>query len=425
MPGVAQAVPIAAPTMPEPTEAARAAGLHYVSDRSPGVRRVGAAPRFRYVDAQGRAVRDAAMLARIRTLVIPPAWKEVWICPRADGHLQAVGRDQKGRKQYRYHPRFRAVREEAKYERMVAFARALPQIRAGVERHLGLPGLPRAKVLATVVRLLEATLIRVGNEEYARQNRSYGLTTLRDRHVNVHGSQIVFHFRGKSGKEHEVGVADRRLGRIVKRCQDLPGEELFQYVGDDGARHTVESSDVNTYLREITGQDFTAKDFRTWAGTVLAAWALEGLPPWKSAAQQKKNVRGAIERVAQRLGNTVAICRKCYVHPAVVESYTNGTLARRLNQRAGRALRGLELPREELAVLAFLARRLEHEATRRLPRAARRSRPARSRRSRREVPSGPGPSPARPGRQPERRTPRRPAGPSRAEPPRAHAPRRR
>jgi DNA topoisomerase-1 len=319
-------------------------------------------------------VRDRVTLARIRALAIPPAWRDVWICPAPNGHIQAVGRDQKGRKQYRYHARWREVRDEAKYERMIAFARALPAIRSRVERDLRRRGLPREKVLATITRLLEVTLIRVGNEEYARHNRSYGLTTLRDRHVRFAGPRVVFRFRGKSGKSHEVGLEDRRLSRIVKRCQDLPGEELFQYLDGAGRGQSIESGDVNAYLRDASGCDFTAKDFRTWAGTVLAAWRLRALRGVGSAREARRNVLRAIEQVAARLGNTVAICRRCYVHPAVVESYLDGTLVRAL-ARPRRAMRdgSAALSPQESAVLALLAARARLQSGQRTPRAARRS----------------------------------------------------
>jgi DNA topoisomerase-1 len=264
-------------------------------------------------------------LSRIRALAVPPAWTDVWICPHDNGHIQATGRDAKGRKQYRYHRRWREVRDETKYEKTIAFAEALPRIREAVERDLGRPGLPREKVLATVVRLLEITHIRVGNEEYARKNKSFGLTTMRDRHVDVEGSLLRFHFRGKSGKDHDVGLRDKRLARIVKRCSDLPGDELFQYVAEDGQRRSIESADVNAYLRAIAGAEFTAKDFRTWNGTVLAARALRE-QRFETKREANKNVAAAIKEVAERLGNTPSVCRKCYVHPAIVEAYVGGLL---------------------------------------------------------------------------------------------------
>ena len=258
----------------DPVESAIEAGLRYVTDEKPGIRRLRSGKGFRYVRPDGTAVRDEQTLRRIASLVIPPAWTDVWITTDPRGHLQATGRDAKGRKQYRYHPRWRAVRDENKYERMLAFGAAMPTIRARVDADLARPGLPREKVLATVVRLLEATLIRVGNEEYARENRSYGLTTLRNRHVDVHGSELRFEFRGKSGKDHQVSVRDRRLANVIRRLQELPGQEVFQYLDADGARHTIDSDDVNAYLREISGLELSAKDFRTWAGTILCAVAL-------------------------------------------------------------------------------------------------------------------------------------------------------
>jgi len=334
------------------------AGLHYVTDRDPGLRRLRCGRGLRYLDAAGRPVRDGSVLVRVKSLAIPPAWTEVWICPDALGHLQATGRDARGRKQHRYHPRWRAVRDDAKYGRMLAFGTALPLIRARAEEDLRRPGLSRAKVLAAVVRLLEATLIRVGNEEYARDNGSFGLTTFRDRHASVSGSTVRFRFRGKSGKVHEVGVQDRRLSRIVKKCQELPGQELFQYLDPRRRRRAVTSSDVNDYLREVTGQEFTAKDFRTWAGTVLAAWALRETDAVRTRPPSRRHVARAVESVARRLGNTVAICRKCYVHPVVVDAYLDGTLAETLQRRLADEARTGEdhLRREEAAVLALLHR---------------------------------------------------------------------
>ena len=282
---------------------------------------------FRYVDAAGKPVKGTD-LERIRSLAIPPAWTAVWICPDPRGHLQATGRDARGRKQYRYHPRWREVRDEDKYGRLSEFGRALPIIRRRVARDLARPGLPRNKVLAAVVKLLETTFIRVGNDEYARQNRSFGLTTMRDGHVRVSGSKVRFLFRGKSGVHHELELDDRRLARIVRQCRDLPGQELFQYLDEDGRVTDVGSDDVNAYLREMTGTDFTSKDFRTWAGTVLAARLLCASEPCRSATAGKKTVAGAIDEVAQRLGNTRAVCRKCYVHPAVIQAYLDGSIGR-------------------------------------------------------------------------------------------------
>jgi len=345
-------------SVPEASRAsARSAGLKWVSDARPGLRRVRVGKGFRYLRASGTPA-AAADVARIRSLAIPPAWTDVWICPEPRGHVQATGRDKKGRKQYRYHPRWRAVRDETKYGRLLDFGCALPRIRAAVEHDLERRGLPREKVLATVLRLLEKTLIRVGNEEYARANRSFGLTTLTDRHVTVRGPRIAFRFRGKSGKVHEFGIRDRDLSRIVKRCQDLPGQELFQYRDAGGRRRTVDSGDVNAYLRALSGRDFTAKDFRTWAGTVRAAFALAALPAPASQRQARAAVKEAIGEVARRLGNTPAICRKSYVHPAVVDSFVEGGLRRKLRSRvrAARIARVLrQLRPAEAALLRLLA----------------------------------------------------------------------
>jgi DNA topoisomerase-1 len=344
----------------DPREAAEEAGLRYVSDEAPGILRRRVGKGFSYRAPQGGPVKDAATLKRIRTLAIPPAWTEVWICPRPDGHIQATGRDEKGRKQYRYHPRWREVRDAAKYGHLLAFAEALPAIRARVAADMALPGLPREKVLATVVHLLETTLIRVGNDNYARQNGSYGLTTLRNRHVKVEGATLRFAFKGKSGKTWQLGLQDRRVARIVRACQDLPGQELFQYRDAEGEIRDVSSADVNAYLREVTGRDITAKDFRTWAGTVLAAMALQEFERVDSQAAAKRNIRQAIERVAARLGNTPTICRKCYVHPAVIEGYLEGELAEDIEAAAREELRHdlPDLPPEEAAVLGLLVARL-------------------------------------------------------------------
>ncbi|HVM45820.1 MAG TPA: DNA topoisomerase IB, partial [Candidatus Thermoplasmatota archaeon] len=294
--------------------AAKAAGLRYVSDAQPGIERVKRGSGFAYL-RDGKPVRDEETLARIRKLAIPPAWTDVWICPSENGHLQATGRDARGRKQYRYHPKWRELRDEAKYHRVLAFGRALPKIRARAARDLRREGLPREKVLAAIVHLLDTTFMRVGNDEYRRSNGSHGLTTLQDHHARIGRGKVVFAFRGKAGKEHSIEVEDARLARIVKHCQDLPGQELFQYLDEEGEVRDVGSADVNEYLRDITGEDFTAKDFRTWAGTVLAAVALQEVATYETKAEAKRNVTAAIERVAKRLGNTPAVCRKCYVHP--------------------------------------------------------------------------------------------------------------
>ena len=332
-----------------PVAAARAAGLRYVTNAAPGIRRQRTGKVFRYVAPNGRAVRDAETLSRIRALAIPPAWSDVWICPLEDGHLQAIGRDARGRKQYRYHTRWREVRDEAKYGRLAAFGRALPRIRRRVARDLAKPGLPRDKVLATVVRLLESTFIRIGNAEYARENESFGLTTLRDRQVRVEGSQLRFKFRGKSGVPHEVALADARLARIVRRMQELPGEELFHYIDDDGDTRPIESADVNAYLRSIAGDDFTSKDFRTWAGTLLCARALSALAAPRSATAGRRDIRHAVEAASQMLRNTPAVCRKCYIHPHIFESYLGGHLQEALRGRS-----------EETALIELL----EHRARR-------------------------------------------------------------
>ncbi len=310
----------------DPVESARAAGLRYVSDRQPGLRRLKTAKGFRYAGPDGGPVRDQETLARIKSLVIPPAWIDVWISKHPNGHLQATGRDVKGRKQSRYHPRWREVRDETKYERMALFAGALPKIRERVEGDLKLPGLPRHKVLATIIKLMEETHIRVGNTEYARDNGSYGLTTMRNKHVEIHGSKITFDFKGKSGVHHAINLTDKRLAKIIKRCEEIPGYELFQFLDDEGNHHSIDSHDVNEYLREITGEHFTAKDFRTWAGSVLAGEMLRQIGPFTTATQAKKNVVQAITEVAARLGNTPSVCRKCYVHPAVLEAYLSGNM---------------------------------------------------------------------------------------------------
>ncbi len=339
--------------------AARIAGLRYVDDSRPGIRRRKRGRSFSYVRADGRMVTDAATLKRIRSLAIPPAWTEVWICPTPNGHIQATGRDAKGRKQYRYHARWREVRDETKYHRMLAFGRALPGIRTHVAQDLARPGLAREKVLAAVVRLLETTFIRVGNEEYARKNDSFGLTTLRDEHAEIAGSTLEFHFRGKSGVEHHVRLRDRKLARIVRQCQDLPGQVLFQYLGQDGERHSISSCDVNDYLREISGEDFTAKDFRTWAGTVLAFHALRKCLPCETEREAKRQVVQVVKDVAKRLGNTPAVCRKGYIHPAVLETFLDGTTRPTLGAVCQEA-DGHEwtaLTEQEAAVMVFLERR--------------------------------------------------------------------
>ncbi|HVZ72920.1 MAG TPA: DNA topoisomerase IB [Polyangia bacterium] len=366
------------PVVPAPEASARAAGLRHVDDARPGYRRrptgrkikrgARLVPTFAYEDEHGRRLTDAAELERIRRLAIPPAWRNVWICPRADGHIQATGRDARGRKQYRYHPRWREERDGTKYARMIAFGKAIPTLRRRVCQDLAKPGLDRNKVLAAVVRLLETTFIRVGNEAYARANGSFGLTTLEDRHVAFRAAELTFHFRGKSGVVHDVAVHDAKLARIVRQCRDLPGQELFQYIDADGSSAAIDSGDVNEYIRETTGEAFTAKDFRTWAGTVLAAMALDEIGASELAARaakkprrpNRRDVKLAIERVAARLGNTPSVCRKSYVHPDVVASYLEGGLS--LGQRAASGRRPLGALRlEEKAVLALLQRRAADE----------------------------------------------------------------
>ena len=343
----------------DPEEAAQYAGLLYVSDDRAGISRVRSGKGFSY-KLGGRTVRDAATLERIKALAVPPAWTDVWICPKATGHIQATGRDARGRKQYRYHPGFREVRESTKYHRLLVFAENLSTIRAQVHAHLALKGLPREKVLAVVVRLLEATLIRVGSDEYARSNKSYGLTTLKNRHVEVDGSALRFNFKGKSGKIWNISLRDRRIAKVIRACQDLPGQELFAYLDDTGQTRDVTSSDVNAYLREISGEDITAKDFRTWHGTVLAAIALQEFQKFDSQAGAKRNIRNAIERVAARLGNTPTICRKCYIHPEIFASYAEGSLLLETNAQIEAELRKdlATLRPEEAAVLTLLQTRL-------------------------------------------------------------------
>jgi len=328
-------------------EAAEDAGLRYVSDDQPGFSRRRKGEEFEYLDQKGKPIRDEQRLLRIKRLAIPPAWSDVWICPSPNGHIQAIGRDARRRKQYRYHERWREIRNENKYDRLINFGKALPKIRRRVKKDLALSGLPREKVLATIVQLLEWSLIRVGNEEYARENKSFGLTTMQDRHVDVKGSKLRFRFRGKSGRQHEVDVTDRRVAKIVLKLQDLPGQDLFQYVDDEGDPHNITSQDVNEYLREITGEDFTAKDFRTWAGTVLAAIALSAAGEFETKKQAKANIKNAIGAVAKILGNTPAICRQCYIHPIVLETYLKGTSVDDLKQ-------GTEKELAQAAILKLL-----------------------------------------------------------------------
>ena len=342
---------------------ARAAGLTYVSDLEPGIRRKKAGTGFSYWSSAGKLISDMTVLGRIRKLAVPPAWTDVWICPEESGHIQATGRDARGRKQYRYHDDWRQVRDQDKYDRLVDFAKLLPRIRQRTDEDMGRRGAPREKVLATVVSLLDKSLIRVGNGEYAKNNDSYGLTTLRTRHVDIEGSELRFHFKGKSGKTWRLKVRDRRIARVVRSIQELPEQNLFQYVDDDGEIRTLRSTDVNDYLREIAGADVSAKDFRTWAGTVLAVLALSTIGPFSSQTQAKMHVRRAIEAVATKLGNTVAICRKCYIHPRVVDCYLEGRLP---VVRAGDGSFGSGLPPEEAAVLRILGKRPARGVARRV-----------------------------------------------------------
>ncbi|HET6620131.1 MAG TPA: DNA topoisomerase IB [Dongiaceae bacterium] len=345
-------------SLPPPTAGdAEKAGLEYVNDGEPGFRRRRRGKGFAYLDSNGRTLRDPYAAARIRSLAIPPAWADVWICASGNGHLQATGRDARGRKQYRYHPDFTAIRDSVKYERLVEFAKALPAMRDAIAVHMALRGLPREKVLATIAHLLDITLIRIGNDSYARDNDSYGITTLRNSHVRVAGGELRFQFKGKSGKSWRLTMRDRRVAKTIRSCQELPGQQLFQYLDDDGNALRITSTDVNEYLRGLTGREVTAKDFRTWAGTVLAANLLQEIGPADSAAAAKRQIRAALQRVAARLGNTVAICRKCYVHPSVPAAYAAGELRlRRLPAKDG----GLRA--EEAATLRFLRRQVRKRA---------------------------------------------------------------
>jgi DNA topoisomerase-1 len=347
---------IAAAGLVDPQLAAKEVSLRYVSDQEPGIQRRRAGRGFQYLDPQGTPVRDPTTLARIGALAIPPAWTKVWICTSAAGHIQATGRDARGRKQYRYHDRWRQVRDEVKYARLAQFGAALPRIRRRVARDLKLPGMPRNKVLALLIQLLETTLIRVGNEEYARANGSFGLTTLRNQHARVNGSTVRFRFRGKSGKLHEVELEDRRVARLVQRCQDLPGHELFQYVDEEGNAQSVGSADVNEYLREATGEDFTAKDFRTWSGTMLAAATLVQRDRLHPDRRTRQAVNQAVRVVAERLGNTLAVCRKCYIHPAILEGYLAGELSQYFCRETSNGRPKSPLRKAEAALLCYLAR---------------------------------------------------------------------
>jgi DNA topoisomerase-1 len=359
------------------------AGLIYVSDDKPGIRRRRSGKGFAYSGPGGSPIGDAASLKRIKALAVPPAWTDVWICPRQDGHIQATGRDARGRKQYCYHGRFREVRESTKYHHMLHFAESLPAIRRKIRKHLALRGLPREKVLATAVNLLETTLIRVGGDEYAKENKSYGLTTLKNRHVDVNGSELRFNFKGKGGKVWRLGVRNRRVAKVIRACQELPGQELLQYIDEAGELRDVTSSDVNAYLKEISGEDVTAKDFRTWHGTVLAAMALNEFQQFDTQAGAKKNIREAINRVAARLGNTATICRKCYVHPEILTTYVEGSLLLDVKARVEAELRE-DLPGlkpEEAAVLSLLQQRLSTTLKDKLAASARKLTPIKARKA--------------------------------------------
>ena len=343
-------------------DTAEAAGLRYVTDAAPGIRRKRHGRGFVYLGPDGQPIRDREQLRRFRALVIPPAWTDVWICADPAGHLQVTARDARGRKQYRYHPSFRERRDESKFERMLALSDVLWMIRERVERDISLPGLARDKVMATVVWLLERTLIRIGTDEYAKANNSYGLTTLRRRHVAVAGAKVDFEFRGKSGIEHSVSITDRRIARIVQRCQELPGWELFKYIDDEGRKQSVEAADINEYLRQITGREVTAKDFRTWAGTMLAAESLRAMGPAATKKQAEKNVVAAVDRTKEKLGNTRAVCRKYYIHPVLLEAYLAGDVLPPLPEKewSERGAGGpVKLRRHEAETLAFLKSRLE------------------------------------------------------------------
>jgi DNA topoisomerase-1 len=350
-------------TVSETREIAEEAGLIYVSDEEPGIRRKAEGGEFAYFNSKGQPIRNEDTLRRVRSLAVPPAYTDVWICPKANGHIQATGRDARGRKQYRYHPRWNEARDQTKYEHVLRFAATLPGLRARVGEDMAKRGLPREKVLATIVSLLETTLIRVGNEDYARENKSYGLTTLRNAHVAIDGGELRFRFKGKSGKSWNLKLRDRRVAKIVRACQELPGQHLFEYLDEQKIPRSVTSADINAYLREASGEDITAKDFRTWHGTVLAAMALSEFAAFDTKALAKKNVRAAIERVAARLGNTTTICRKCYIHPEVLTSYLDGRLLEEIEVEVEAELRDdlAKLRPEEAAVLALLNKRLRSE----------------------------------------------------------------
>ena len=351
----------------DPKVSAKAVGLLYVNDQGPGITRRRRGKGFVYIGVDQKQVRNKRTLARIRSLVIPPAWENVWICPIENGHIQAVGRDARKRKQYKYHPRYREVRDETKFDRMVAFGAVLPKIRRQVKKDLSLPGLQQAKVMAAIVYLLDKTCIRVGNEEYARSNKSYGLTTLKDQHVDVHGDSVRLHFRGKSKQDHDITLSDRRLAKIVKQCQDLPGQELFHYKAENGEYVKVDSAEVNDYLRGITQEDFTAKDFRTWHGTGQMAQQLAALGPAQSDTEAKRNIAQAVKETAKHLGNRPAACRKYYIHPAVFDSYMERTIfpaMQKIQSGSAKRVRGLRLV--EVAVLRLVQPRMRRRKDERM-----------------------------------------------------------
>jgi DNA topoisomerase-1 len=345
----------------EPCESAEIVGLLYVSDATPGIKRQRKGRGFCYYDAQGNKICCEDELERIKALVIPPAWDEVWICPHSKGHLQATGRDEKGRKQYRYHPHWRKIRSQTKFNRTIAFGLALPKIRQQVQKDLRKHGLPKEKVIAAIAKLLETTKIRVGNEQYAQRNKSFGLTTMKQRHVNISGSRLRFKFRGKSGVDHDIELSNRRLAKIVKRIVELPGQQLFQFIDDRDIRHSIDSGDVNDYLKKITAKDFTAKDFRTWFGTVLAAEELYEVGEYDSQKQAKKNIVQAIKNVAQELGNRPATCRKYYVHPGILAAYQDGSLFAQIDKVNKTDKKQLKLRPVEQAVLNILEQHLLQE----------------------------------------------------------------
>ena len=350
-------------------DSATAAGLRYVSDAMPGIRRLRKGRGFSYVGPDGQVIHEKVSIKRFRKLVIPPAWTDVWICPLEDGHLQVTARDARGRKQYRYHPNFRQQRDGTKFERLFAFGDLIWKIRERVENDVQLPGLPREKVLATVVWLLERTLIRVGTIELSRVNKSYGLTTMKRKHVAVDGADVRFEFRGKSGVEHAISITDERIARIIQRCQDLRGQDLFQFLDDDGKRQAVEAEHINDYLREVTNGDVTAKDFRTWAGTMIAAQILRDIGPAATRKEAERNVVEAIDHTASRLGNTRTVCRKYYVHPALIDAYLSGEMLPPSPQRTKHSARkpGGRLRKHEVEVLTFLKARLQPKPAEDIP----------------------------------------------------------